>query len=204
VTILKHLLVLLTSVGLVFPLSVGVQAQPRPGDSEKTPIIDYQTRFLPVVARQGMIVSPEKLAAEVGRKILQQGGNAVDAAVATGFALAVSYPRAGNIGGGGFMLIHLAEENRQTLIDYRETAPAAASRDMYLGEDGKVDRTREYFSHQSAGVPGTVAGMIYALEKYGSMSLKEVMAPAIALARDGFEVSFALNYRWQRSALISY
>jgi len=194
VTILKHLLVLITSVGLVFPLSVGVQAQPRPGDSEKTPIIDYQTRFLPVVARQGMIVSPEKLAAEVGRKILQQGGNAVDAAVATGFALAVSYPRAGNIGGGGFMLIHLAEENRQTLIDYRETAPAAASRDMYLGEDGKVDRTREYFSHQSAGVPGTVAGMIYALEKYGSMSLKEVMAPAIALARDGFEVSFALNY----------
>jgi len=160
----------------------------------KTPIVDYQTRFLPVVAKNGMVVGPEKLAAEVGRQILQRGGNAIDAAVATGFALAVSYPRAGNLAGGGFMLIHLADQNRQTLIDYRETAPAAASHDMYIDKDGKINRRREYFSHASAGVPGTVAGMIYALEKYGSMSLKEVLAPAIELANDGIIVSFALNY----------
>jgi gamma-glutamyltranspeptidase/glutathione hydrolase len=92
------------------------------------------------------------------------------------------------------MLIHLADQNRQTLIDYRETAPAAASHDMYIDKDGKINRRREYFSHASAGVPGTVAGMIYALEKYGSMSLKEVLAPAIELANDGIIVSFALNY----------
>jgi gamma-glutamyltranspeptidase/glutathione hydrolase len=158
------------------------------------PIIDFQQRFLPVVARHGMVASPERLAAEVGIKILQSGGNAVDAAVATGFALAVSYPRAGNLGGGGFMLIHLAEDDRQTLIDYRETAPAAAGKDLFLDENGKVDRSREFFSHQSAGVPGTVAGLLYALEKYGSMSREQVMAPAIALAERGLTVSFALNY----------
>ena len=89
------------------------------------PIIDYRERFLPTAARNGMVVAPEKLAAEIGVEILRQGGNAVDAAVATGFALAVSYPRAGNLGGGGFMLVHLAEQNRQLLIDYREVAPAA-------------------------------------------------------------------------------
>ena len=110
---------------------------------EKTPIIDYSTRFLPVVAANGMVASPEKLAAEVGTEIMRRGGNAVDAAVATGFALAVTYPRAGNIGGGGFMLIHLAEQDKQTLIDYRETAPAAATRDMFIGPDGKVDRMKE-------------------------------------------------------------
>jgi gamma-glutamyltranspeptidase/glutathione hydrolase len=166
----------------------------------KTPIIDYKTRFLPTVARHGMVVGPEKLASEVGLSILQRGGNAVDAAVATGFALAVTYPRAGNLAGGGFMLIHLAEQDKQTLIDYRETAPAAANRDMYLAEDGSVDRMREYFSHQSAGVPGSVAGMIYALEKYGTMSLGDVLAPAIALAADGFDVTYALNYEIQARA----
>jgi gamma-glutamyltranspeptidase/glutathione hydrolase len=166
----------------------------------KTPIIDYKTRFLPTVARHGMVVGPEKLASEVGLSILQRGGNAVDAAVATGFALAVTYPRAGNLAGGGFMLIHLAEQDKQTLIDYRETAPAAANRDMYLAEDGSVDRMREYFSHQSAGVPGSVAGMIYALEKYGTMSLGDVLAPAIALAADGFDITYALNYEIQARA----
>jgi len=189
-----QVLVLALSANALLASTISAQSAPEYDAISKTPIIDYQTRFLPVVARQGMVVGPEKLAAEVGKSILQRGGNAVDAAVATGFALAVTYPRAGNIAGGGFMLIHLAEQNKQTIIDYRETAPAAASRDMYLATDGKVDRMREYFSHQSAGVPGSVAGMIYALEKYGSMSLPEVMAPAIALAKDGFEVSFAVNY----------
>ena len=157
-------------------------------------IIDFNERFLPVVARHGMVVGPEQLATEIGSRILQQGGNVVDAAVATGFALAVTYPRAGNLGGGGFMLIHLAEGNRQLFIDYRETAPAAASRDMFLLPDGKEDLMREYYSLQASGVPGTVAGMLYALETYGSMSRQQVLAPAIALAEEGIAVSFALNY----------
>jgi gamma-glutamyltranspeptidase/glutathione hydrolase len=163
-------------------------------DAELPPIIDYRERFLPVVARQGMVVATERLAAEVGKRILQQGGNAVDAAVATGFALAVTYPRAGNLAGGGFMLIHLAAENRQVFIDYRETAPQAASRDMFLDVNGEVDNKLAFSSHQSAGVPGTVAGLLHALDEYGTMSRKEVLAPAIELAEKGFPVSFSLNY----------
>jgi gamma-glutamyltranspeptidase/glutathione hydrolase len=179
---------------------VGSGAMAQAPDQPQTPIIDYQTRFLPVVAKHGMVVGPEKLASEVGTTILKQGGNAVDAAVATGFALAVTYPRAGNLGGGGFMLIHLAESNSQTLIDYRETAPAAASAAMFLDDDGEIDRMREFFSYQSAGVPGTVAGLIMALEKYGTMTLKEVLEPAIAIAEEGFPVSFALNYEFAARA----
>ena len=109
------------------------------------PIIDYQNRYLPTYGKAGMVVSPEKLAAEIGLDMLKQGGNAVDAAVATGFALAVTLPRAGNIGGGGFMLIHLAESNEQIFIDYRETAPAAATPEMFLKEDGSVDQAKAYF-----------------------------------------------------------
>lgn len=160
----------------------------------KDPIINYKTRFLPEIAANGMVASPEKLAAEVGIEIMREGGNAVDAAVATGFALAVTYPRAGNLGGGGFMMIHLAEDNQQRFIDYRETAPAAAGNDLFLDETGEIDRAREFFSHQAAGVPGTVAGMIYALENYGTMSLKQVLKPAIDLAARGFPVSWALDY----------
>ena len=160
----------------------------------QTPIIDYQNRFLPTIAKNGMVASSEKLASEIGLDILKRGGNAVDAAVATGFALAVTYPRAGNLAGGGFMMVHLAEGNRQLLIDYREAAPMAASRDLFLNQNGEVDRGRAYFSHQSAGVPGTVAGLTYALKHYGTMSLKEVMAPAIRLAEKGFAVSYALDY----------
>lgn len=166
----------------------------QPAADAQTPIIDFRNRFLPVVGQHGMVVGPETLATEVGKSILQRGGNAVDAAVATGFALAVTYPRAGNLGGGGFMLIHLADENRQSLIDYRETAPAAAEHDLFLDEAGDIDRMRLYFSHQSAGVPGTVAGLLDALEKYGTMSRQEVLAPAIALAEKGLEVSFALSF----------
>lgn len=171
-----------------------------PAAADQTPIIDYRERFMPVVARHGMVVGPEQLAAEVGTRILRAGGNAVDAAVATGFALAVTYPRAGNLFGGGFMLVHLADGGRQTLIDYRETAPAAAGRDLFLDADGAVDRRREYFSHQSAGVPGTVAGMLLALEKYGKLDRKTVLAPAIALAREGFPVTFAQHFEIQSRA----
>ena len=164
------------------------------------PIIDYRERFIPVVARHGMVVGPEQLAAEIGTQILRQGGNAVDAAVATGFALAVTYPRAGNLAGGGFMLIHLADGNRQTLVDYRESAPAAATRDMFLDAEGALDHSREYFSLQSAGVPGTVAGLLYALDKYGTLDRAQVLAPAIALAAQGLPVSFALSFEIAASA----
>ncbi|XIA65642.1 gamma-glutamyltransferase [Bradyrhizobium sp. TZ2] len=144
-----------------------------------------------VTAERGMVVAQEKLAAQVGAEILRQGGNAVDAAVATGFALAVTYPRAGNIGGGGFMVIHSAERNEDITIDYRETAPAATTRDIFLGPDGKPDTDRSRNSALGIGVPGTVAGLALALEKYGSgrFTLAQILKPAIELARNGFVVA---------------
>jgi gamma-glutamyltranspeptidase/glutathione hydrolase len=145
---------------------------------------------VPVVATNGMVVAQERRGAEIGRDILARGGNAVDAAVATGFAMAVTYPRAGNIGGGGFMVIHSAERNEAITIDYRETAPAAATRDMFLGADGKPDPAKSRSSVLGAGVPGTVAGLALAHEKYGSgkFTLAELIAPSIRLAREGFAV----------------
>jgi gamma-glutamyltranspeptidase/glutathione hydrolase len=144
----------------------------------------------PVIAKHGMVVAQEKIAARIGRDVLENGGNAVDAAVATGFAMAVTYPRAGNLGGGGFMVIHLAD-GRNLTIDYRETAPAAAARDMFLGPDGKPDPARSRDSALGIGVPGTVAGLALALKDYGSgkFTLAQLLAPAIALARDGFIIS---------------
>ncbi|NVN85687.1 MAG: gamma-glutamyltransferase [Rhodopseudomonas sp.] len=144
-----------------------------------------------VAARHGIVVAQEKLAARVGADILARGGNAVDAAVATGFAMAVTYPRAGNLGGGGFMMIHAAARGEDVAIDYRETAPMAATRDMFLGPDGKPDNARSRDSALGIGVPGTIAGLALALEKYGSgkFSLAEILQPAIALARDGFIVA---------------
>jgi gamma-glutamyltranspeptidase/glutathione hydrolase len=186
-----HLLFITLLTACLFTSTTGWTKQTAVEDH---PIIDFKERFLPTVAKNGMVVGPEERAAEIGISIMQQGGNVVDAAVATGFALAVTYPRAGNLGGGGFMLIHLAETDEQVFIDYRETAPAAATRDMFLGEDGKEDFMREYFSLQASGVPGTVAGLLHALEKYGTMSRQQVLAPAIALAEEGIKVSFALNY----------
>jgi gamma-glutamyltranspeptidase/glutathione hydrolase len=160
----------------------------------QSPIIDYKHRFLPIIGKHGMVAASERLASEIGLQILKEGGNAIDAAVATGFALAVTYPRAGNLGGGGFMMVHLAESNKQLLIDYREAAPFAAHRNLYIDEHGKVDRGRAFFSHQAAGVPGTVAGLSYALKHYGTMSLSDVLGPAIRLAEQGFPVSYALDY----------
>jgi gamma-glutamyltranspeptidase/glutathione hydrolase len=140
-----------------------------------------------VTARHGMVVAQEARAARVGVEILQKGGNAVDAAVATGFAMAVTYPRAGNIGGGGYMVIHLAERNVDTAIDYRETAPAAATRDMFLDDRGEADPRKSRDSALGIGVPGTVAGLALAHAKYGSgkFTLAQLLAPAIAMARDG-------------------
>jgi gamma-glutamyltranspeptidase/glutathione hydrolase len=139
------------------------------------------------------VVAQETRAAEIGRDVLKEGGNAVDAAVATAFALAVTYPRAGNLGGGGYMLIHLAKGRRDVAIDYRETAPAAATRDMFLGPDGKADPGKSRDSALGIGVPGTVAGLALAHARYGSgkFSLAQLIAPAIALAREGFVIDVA-------------
>jgi gamma-glutamyltranspeptidase/glutathione hydrolase len=143
------------------------------------------------VAEHGMVVAQEKIAARIGADVLRQGGNAVDAAVATGFAMAVTYPRAGNIGGGGFMVVHLADRNEDVAIDYRETAPGATTRDIFLGSDGKPDSAKSLDSGLGIGVPGTVAGFALALEKYGSgrFTLAQLLKPSIDLARDGFLIA---------------
>jgi gamma-glutamyltranspeptidase/glutathione hydrolase len=145
----------------------------------------------PVRAKKGMVVSSESIATEVGVKILKRGGNAIDAAVAVGFTLAVTYPYAGNIGGGGFMVVHLAD-GRNITIDFREKAPKKAFRNMFLNKAGKLDTNLSQYGWTSSGVPGTVAGLIHALEKYGTMKLKDVIQPAIDLAENGFPVSYKL------------
>jgi gamma-glutamyltranspeptidase / glutathione hydrolase len=144
-----------------------------------------------VAAEHGMVVAQERIAAQTGADILRRGGNAVDAAVATGFAMAVTYPRAGNIGGGGFMVIHLAQSRENVAIDYRETAPARTTAQIFLGPDGKPDIAKSRDSALGIGVPGTPAGLALALEKYGSgkFSLAELLQPAIKLARDGFVIA---------------
>src|SRR5215468_3849030 len=144
----------------------------------------------PVRARHGMVVTMESIAADVGVSVLQKGGNAVDAAVAVGFAMAVTHPFAGNIGGGGFMLIRFAD-GRSTFIDFRERAPEKASHDMYL--DDKGNPTHDSIEGwRSSGVPGTVRGFEMAVSKYGKRSWADNMAPAVELASKGFPVSYAL------------
>lgn len=145
-------------------------------------------------AKNGMVVSANQLASEVGIQILKKGGNAIDAAVATGFALAVTYPFAGNIGGGGFMVIQF-ENGKNTAIDFREKAPLTAHRDMYLDEKGNYIPSLSQEGATSVAVPGSVAGLIYALEKYGTKSLSEVIQPAIELAKKGWK----LDYRTAQS-----
>ena len=167
------------------PSTLAQVAPPAPA-----PIITNTARVLPVVARNGMVVAQEKLATHVGIEILKQGGNAVDAAVAVGFALAVTHPQAGNIGGGGFMLVHIAALNETVAIDYRETAPAAMTRDVFLDDKGEADPKKSRDSALGVGIPGTVAGLALAHEKYGSgkFTLAQLIAPAIKFAREGFAV----------------
>ncbi|MCA1243115.1 gamma-glutamyltransferase [Stappia stellulata] len=166
-----------------------------------TPILSGDDRFHPVIARSGMVSSQEAIATGVGRDILAAGGNAVDAAVATGFALAVTLPRAGNLGGGGFMMVHMAESGETLALDYRETAPAGAFQDMFLDADGNADSKKSRFSGLAVGVPGTVAGLAAAHERFGSgtFSFAQLVAPAIALARNGFPVSDDLSQSLKRS-----
>lgn len=139
----------------------------------------------PVEGQRGMVVTAQHLASQVGLEVLKKGGNAVDAAVAVGYALAVTLPSAGNIGGGGFMLISLADR-RDIFINFREKAPLAAHRDLYLDENGEVIPGASTDTYLGVGVPGTVMGLEYAREKYGTMSRQELMEPAIKLAREGF------------------
>jgi len=142
----------------------------------------------PARARSGMVVSAHVIASRIGDEVLRNGGNAVDAAVATGFALAVVYPRAGNIGGGGFMVIRFPDATATT-IDFREKAPLAAHPEMWLDSAGEYDRTRHHFSHLAVGVPGTVAGFAYAHERYGRLPWAELVEPAVRLALDGFDMT---------------
>ncbi|EPJ8537177.1 gamma-glutamyltransferase [Providencia rettgeri] len=143
-----------------------------------------------VEAKKGMVVSSQHLASQIGADILKSGGNAIDAAVAVGYAQAVVNPCCGNIGGGGFMTIHL-DDGKDLFINFRETAPGAASADMYLDKDGKLIKDASLYGYLASGVPGTVKGLDYALEKYGTMSRQQVMAPAIKLAREGFVLTRA-------------
>lgn len=145
-------------------------------------------RFHPASANHGMVATSHTLATEVALKVLEDGGNAVDAAVTAGFALAVTQPRSGNIGGGGFMLVSKGDGSEPEAIDYREKAPSGATETMYQDESGEVVQNRSRFTHLAAGVPGTVAGFAMALERHGTLPLKQALAPAIKLAREGFIV----------------
>ncbi len=156
-------------------------------------IYSYKNSHHPVVAEHGMVASQEAIATTVGVDILKKGGNAIDAAVAVGFALAVTLPQAGNLGGGGFMMIYVASENRSIALDFRESAPLLAEKDMFLDNDGHVDANRSRFSLAASGVPGSVHGLITALKKHGSLPLSNVINPAIQLAENGIVVSPALH-----------
>src|SRR5246127_5603112 len=143
-----------------------------------------------------MVATDEALGSQAGVEIMKHGGSAVDAAVAVALALAVVEPAAGNIGGGGFMLIRLAG-GKATLLDYREVAPGKASRDMYFGKNGKLDEEASVIGYKSVAVPGTVAGLTLALKTYGSLKLADVMAPAIRLAENGFPVNKRLAHEFE-------
>lgn len=166
-------------------------------DTATQSIIRYDSIHHPVAASGGMVVSQNEAASEVGREILRKGGNAVDAAVAMGFALAVTLPRAGNLGGSGFMLVHMAGSggpDAVTALDFRSVAPAAASSDEFRGDDGEILRDALTFGPRAAGVPGTVAGLEDAWRRFGALSWRETLAPAIELAEEGIEIGNDLAY----------
>ena len=162
--------------------------------------LDYQNRIHPEISNSFMVVSQNSHATEVGYEILNKGGNAVDASVAVGFALAVTLPRAGNLGGGGFILIYDKEENEVSSIDYRSAAPKSAISDLFVQEDSVVR-----FGHLVNAVPGSVAGLLKAHQDHGTMPLSDLLMPSIRLARDGFEVSHDLNYvlEWGKESMLS-
>jgi gamma-glutamyltranspeptidase/glutathione hydrolase len=205
------LFVLLTLFAVLFSFAPTLTAQAPATPS--TPALEYRQRSetakpwpqQPVRAQHGMVATDEELASKAGVEILQKGGNAIDAAVATAFALAVVEPSAGNIGGGGFMLVRLAD-GRTNFFDYREVAPAKATRDMYIKPDGKLDEEASVLGFRSVAIPGTVAGLELVLKTHGTMKLADVMAPAIRLAENGFSISEKLAHEFdeERSDLQRY
>ena len=162
--------------------------------------LDYQNRIHPEISSDFMVVSQNTHATEAGYEILIKGGNAVDASVAVGFALAVTLPRAGNLGGGGFVLIYDKEKDDVTSIDYRSAAPKSATSDLFIQDDSVVR-----FGHLVNAVPGSVAGLLKAHQDHGTMPLADLLMPAIRLARDGFEVTHDLNYvlEWGKESMLS-
>jgi gamma-glutamyltranspeptidase / glutathione hydrolase len=195
---LKSFVILLLFFALLtLPLRAAAQAA-----AGLRPDIPKEWPREPVRGAHGMVASDEPLASEAGVEILKRGGNAVDAAVATAFALAVVEPAAGNIGGGGFMLVRLAS-GTTNFFDYREVAPGKATRDMYIGPDGKLDNEASTIGYRSVAVPGTVAGLALVLKTHGTMNLPGVMAPAIRLAEQGFPIGekLAREFAEERSGL---
>ena len=171
---------------------LAVASGPLLADEAPATIVRYTDLQHPVLGNAGMVAAQNYHAAEAGARVLEDGGNAVDAAIAVGFALAVTLPRAGNLGGGGFMLIHDATSGEATSIDYREMAPRRAHRDMYLDDDGNADANLSRYHHLAAGVPGTVAGFAMAHERFGSLPWRRLLAPAIELAQNGFVMTHDL------------
>jgi gamma-glutamyltranspeptidase/glutathione hydrolase len=161
-------------------------------------IVGYNAVHHPVFSKTGMVAAQHLITAEIGAQVLADGGNAVDAAVAVGFALAVTLPRAGNIGGGGFMLVYDAESGATTAIDYREMAPLSATRDMFLDDNGNADPELSRNSHLASAVPGTVSGFWYAHQQFGRLPWQRLLRPAIALARDGIVVTKDLSEQLRR------
>lgn len=179
---------------LSWSLFAGLLVWQGAGAAPAVPPVSYGVgadTFHPVKAQHGMVASVDATATEVGVQILQQGGNAVDAAIAVGYALAVTHPQAGNLGGGGFMLLRTASGNT-TSIDFREMAPVRASRDMFLDNAGNADSKKSLTSHLASGVPGTVAGFSLASQKYGTLPLSTLIQPALTLARKGIVVNESL------------
>ncbi|MBT8087838.1 MAG: gamma-glutamyltransferase, partial [Gammaproteobacteria bacterium] len=168
-------------------------AAPDPAPTRQA-IIRYDAVHHPVIGLHGMVVSQNEIASDIGRDILQQGGNAVDAAVATGFALAVTLPRAGNLGGSGFMLVHLAESGETIALDYRSMAPLASNPDLFRNADGEVDWVALTHGAKAPAVPGTVAGLYEAWQRWGSMPWKDLVVPAMKRAADGIIVTHDLAF----------
>jgi gamma-glutamyltranspeptidase/glutathione hydrolase len=183
----------MTFAGRIAALALFGALAGAPAHAQDAAIYSALDRVHPVWAENGMVASQEALATKIGVDILKVGGNAVDAAVAVGFALAVTLPQAGNLGGGGFMIVHDAKSGETVAIDYREKAPAGASRDMFLDAAGNADSDLSQKSALAIGVPGTVAGLALALERYGTISLDRAIAPALALAEGGIVVTPGLS-----------
>ncbi len=189
-------------------------ALPAMVSAQQAAIFSNRDLVHPVFGKTGMVASQEALATEIGLDVLKQGGNAVDAAVSVAFALAVTLPRAGNLGGGGFMVVHDAKSGETVAIDYREMSGKAAFRDMYLDGEGNADKQKSRFSGLAVGVPGTVAGMALALDRYGTITLAEALEPAIKLAEEGITVTEGLSdslkalakrlQKWPSSSKIFY